>query len=542
MKYAFAPRPQFAQATYGVALGVLVGVLSVSQSHAEQIQILRRAPASTEGLVAFTNFQREEQAITQNLPCKWISKDGRLGPSYGNARYDFLCKGGDFATISLYLDKSQQSGVGKVRLLYRDWPANTNPNAGEAETAMKFLQHVVGRFVPASIAGGVSDAFWSQKSQTFSQPGIDIKFTLEKGSKFNVRRLEITGTDRELSPQAVPLIPVDGGLTRITPAPQVPSQVFIYGKDGEPVPAPERILPGVAVTTPMPAATLPAPTTVTVVTPSDAGLAKPVETPAQINILPAVPGNIVPQPAQLAPSNYRDTTAAEPEVDTPLPTLPQSGNKIPNPEGQGLTIPANAPAGPLQLAPAPKAPETVPAQPLQEATPAELYTAPAPESKEVPAAPPEPSAKLVPNTQDITSGGTTGRAPSNFDAYNRAMELTKDVETRAQVSRVEVAKVTASKPAEEIKSQTTVPALKPAAQTPAPAPAAVPTKAQGEGLGTQQMPTQASILEDMGQPQNYQGPSNATARPLPQLKFVPKAEPLQSPDQVIQFEDERSKL
>src|SRR5690606_6351731 len=70
-----------------------------------------------------------------------------------------------------------------------------------------------------------------------------------------------------------------------------------------------------------------------------------------------------------------------------------------------------------------------------------------------------PSSTLVPTGQDMSVGGAV-RAPSNFDIYNKAMELTKDLETKAQIQKVEDAKVTASKPVEGTTSEA-VPPLKP---------------------------------------------------------------------------------
>ncbi|MCA3244068.1 MAG: hypothetical protein INF43_02025, partial [Alphaproteobacteria bacterium] len=40
-----------------------------------------------------TPFQAETRLVTQTLPCKWVSMGGRTGPSYGNGRFDFSCKG-----------------------------------------------------------------------------------------------------------------------------------------------------------------------------------------------------------------------------------------------------------------------------------------------------------------------------------------------------------------------------------------------------------------------------------------------------------------
>ena len=493
---------------------------------ADEVQMLRKAPASMTGMVPFTTFQQEELAVTQNLPCKWISKDGRLGPSYGGGRYDFLCKGGDFATVSLYLDKADSagSGVAKARLLYRDWPVNANPNAGEALVAQQFLQHVAGRFVPASMAGEVMDAFWGKASRKWSQNGVLISFVLEKGPQFNVRKLEIAGTGAQLNSQLVKLTPVvtptDAGLTKVSPAPEVGTKVFVYGKDGEKLPVPERVLPGVAVTKGMPEQT-----------PLDSGLTKPmpipVQTPTQIDIAPAV---VVPVP-----------------VPGVLPTPGAGVTKM----GDALVVPASTPAGGAGNAVEEPAKAGEPAA-LQPATPAELNTAPAPESKVVPEAPPAVlSATLVPNTKDITVGRTrAGRAPSNFDAYNRAMELTKDVEVKAQIAKVEEAKVTASKPVTPTQIVTpntvVVPSLKP---VPTPATTdvpATPDNTVGEGLaksGVKPVAAPAApTVDEVGQPENYNGPRSSEARPLPQLKFVPKAEPLKAPDEVIQFEDEKSKL
>lgn len=498
---------------------------------ADEVQVLRRAPATTTGMMSFTTFQQEEQAVANSLPCKWISRDGRLGPSYGNVRYDFLCKGGDFATVSLYLDKADTGGggVAKARLLYRDWPVNSNPNAGEAVVAQQFLQHVAGRFVPASVAGEVMDAFWGMKARTWKMNGVEISFNVDKGPQFNVRRLEVQGTGGTLSPQIVQLYPVatprDAGLTVPGVAAQ-PTQVFV-GKAMPEAEAPEKALSGVPITTGMPARV-----------PTDAGLTKampvPVNTATDIQILTPQPTGVAPVQAPVIPQ--------EPAVVLPVP-----GGILPTPgasnvrTGGMLVVPGNAPAGEKGT--------SGEAAPLQDATPAELNTAPAPESKVVPVAPPELSSTLVPSVLDLKTGST--KAPSNFEAYNRAVELTKDVEEKAQITRVEQAKVTASKPVAKV--------TKPAAATTLVTPSTVipaslkplPTPSTGEGLGvsgagaaaTAPAPVApAPALEDLGQSPNYNGPRSSEPRPLPQLKFVPKAEPLQDPAQVIQFEDEKSKL
>ncbi|RYG60035.1 MAG: hypothetical protein EON60_08535 [Alphaproteobacteria bacterium] len=439
---------------------------------AEEIQILRRAPGNVAVAMPFTTFQQEEMAIGQSLPCKWISKDGRVGPSYGSGRYDYLCKGGDFATINLYMDKTGGDGVGRVRLMYREWNAAVNPNAGEAKIALQYLQHVTGRFVPAAAAGQVMDTFWAQTNRKWTQDGVEITFDLEKGEQFNVRRLTLKAKDSGRSLGAVPVM--GGGLAKPGVAPVPPVQVYIETPEGQKKPIPA-------------------------VTPTDAGLSKQPMIPATTSVvLPTVPVGVLPTPGV-------------------------GGVKT----GVELIVPPTAPAGPQLEQPGK----------LEQATPAELNTAPAPETQVAPMAIGTPSSSLVPSGPDGATGNAV-RAPSNFDVYNRAMELTKDVEAKAQIKKVEEAKVTASKPV----ATETAPSLAPVPTPGEGATSAAVTGGLGNGAPAVPAVQATPKPEEVGQPTNYQGPRRTEARPLPQLKFVPKAEPLRTPDDVIQFEDEKSRL
>lgn len=457
---------------------------------AEEIQIIRSSRSNqAEQVLTFTTFQQEVAAVTQSLPCKWISKEGRLGPSYGNARYDFLCKGGDFATISLYLDKSKgdAQGVASVRLIYRDWVASANPNAGEAALAEQFLRHVTGRFVPAHRAPAVADVFWGTQPRSWREGGLEIAYEYEQkeGLAFALRKLTVSAVQQSLGIQ-LPSLPFLGSSGSGTPNPRLQPgvEVLIYDEHGQLVPSKSRPVPGVAV----------APRSVPVATPADAGLSRPVNSP----VVTSPASNILPAPTGSLPVSVGVGGAAG-----------------------SLVVPAAAPAGAAQ-----------PDKTLKPASPAELETSPAPESLQQPEAPPVPAASLVPTVNDLVTGGQ--RAPSNFDAYNRAMELTKDVEKKAQITKVEQARVTASKAA-------TPTVVVPPAQ---PAPSLAPVPTPGAASAT----APASVAEGLGAsapsslPVNYQGPRSTPERPLPQLKFIPKAEPVQNPAEVIKFEDESSKL
>lgn len=436
----------------------LAGPLAMQPYAAQEIQVLRKdSEMASSKMLPFTTYQKEVQAAMQDLPCKWVSMDGRLGPSYGSGRYDFLCKGGDWATVSLFYDKSNSGGVGRVRLMYREWKDNVHPNAGEAFIAQQFLQHVMNRFVPANSAGKVMEGFWKDSSQDWAGDGVKIRFSLDTSrNDYHVRTLEVVGTAT--------------GLTT-TPAAALPQPIT-----AKPVPM----------------------IAVPVVTPTDAGLSK------------------VPQVAPLAP-------VATPQIQEPAVVLPQAPVSLPVPQTTGapvlpvkeLQVPANAPAAQITST-------------LIKATPAELNTAPAPESLVAPAPLPPVSPSLIPSAEAAIIGRE--QAPSNFDAYNRAVELTKDLEKKAMIAAPD--RVKSVKPTPQAKAQAT--ASKPAAHADVP----VGVDRERDPNAELGLPKDATVAA----PQTPQDPRFAPVRPLPQLKFIPKAEPLPASQDPIQFEDQGSGL
>jgi hypothetical protein len=433
----------------------LAGPVAVQGWAAQEIQVLRKdTDVGSTKMLPFTTYQKEVQAAMQDLPCKWVSMDGRLGPSYGSGRYDFLCKGGDWATVSLFYDKSSSGGVGRVRLMYREWKDNVHPNAGEAFIAQQFLQHVMNRFVPANSAGQVMEGFWQNKNRDWAGDGVKVSFSVDSShNDFDVRSLEVVGTAT--------------GLTT-TPAAALPQPIT-----AKPVPM------------------VPVP----LVTPTDAGLSK------------APP---------LAP-------VATPQVQEPAVVLPQAPVSLPVPQNTGapvvpvkeLQVPADAPAAQITST-------------LIKASPAELNTAPAPESLAKPAPLPPVSSSLIPNPEAAIMGRE--QAPSNFAAYNRAVELTKDLEKKAMIAPPDKVKSVVA-PTPQAKAQAT--ASKPAGKE-------VPV-----GIDRQRDPNaELGLPKDatVAAPQAPQDPRFAPVRPLPQLKFIPKAEPLPETNDPIQFEDQGSGL
>lgn len=400
---------------------------------------------SPAGTLPFTTFEAERQAIMKTLPCKWMSLSG----GDGAARYDFLCKGGTWATVSLMMDKRGADGISRVRLLFRDVAESAYSPAGEAYVAQQFLQHVTAHFVPANLAREVNEAFWGRRDRGWRGAGVNVRLSMTREAIQTVRKLEIIGKGKPLVPQVT----------------------------------------------------------------------APVQASESQSVAPDVRDDIEQR------IRLHDATVSMPE---------QKGELLPQPP---LPI----------LNDALKALEASPT--LQPATPEELHTTPEPSSRQKPVAPPALAPQLVPDAKATINNRP--RAPSNFENYNKAEELTKDVEAKALEDSRKDAKI---KPADAI-----APLAKPgqsvqAIQTPTVggetaeellAPKTTQQWPQGEGLGN---PTSTPVqgVAPHQPAQNIVPPDvpygKLPARNLPQLDFIPKAKPLERPDEIIQFEDEGSGL
>lgn len=245
-------------------------------------------------------------------------------------------------------------------------------------------------------------------------------------------------------------------------------------------------------------------------------------------------------------------TGASHWLEVRLPTRPSDAQNTPQPRtqslgqtGEGLlstqpktetipqavNIPLNAPSKPDTRGNAPEtlldklgnlvgvsATQIKPAPYPVLIDPSKLNTAPAQESRVAPTPPPVVSSSLVPDAAVLS--GSRAPAPTNFSEYNKAEQLTRDIEQKA--------------------AQTTTGLMQQASPTtPAPSLNAVPTPA----VQTQPQGAAATGLEAPKQPATQQPEPRFTPdRALPQLKFIPKAEPLDTHTDVIRFEDEGSGL
>ncbi|MCA3244252.1 MAG: hypothetical protein INF43_02970, partial [Alphaproteobacteria bacterium] len=222
-------------------------------------------------------------------------------------------------------------------------------------------------------------------------------------------------------------------------------------------------------------------------------------------------------------------------VNLPLPLpAPQQGLRREAP----LQVPANAPAGPQSergaapksflesaastlrgLAGLPdKASPSAPMPPLADFD--RLHDMPpAQESRYRPTPPPPISSSLVPAVETVINNRPV--APSNFAAYNEAEQLTKDIEARAlEMSRNVSASVAVASTTLQVAPLQAPQPLGPATQPATPA----------QATAAPQTPTPPA------------DPRFAPSRDLPQLRFIPKAEPLDTRNEVIRFEDEGSGL
>jgi hypothetical protein len=242
--------------------------------------------------------------------------------------------------------------------------------------------------------------------------------------------------------------------------------------------------------------------------------------------LAASTGLLKPMEASAPPSNLTPQfTPVSPQAPVQLPSpalMPQEGIRREAP----LQVPTNAPAGPARGS-APQsflesAAATIrgltglpsgssPSAPLPPAADlTRLQTAPAPESQATPAPPPPVSASFVPAIETVINNRPT--APTNFSAYNEAEQLTKDLEARALAEARSLSPTTTAITSATLQVDPLSALAQPTAQ-PADPVATPPAAAQPD-------------------------PRFAPTRGLPQLKFIPKAEPLDTSREVIRFEDE----
>lgn len=432
--------------------------------------------------ISFTSFSAERDYALNSLGCTWVSQGG-VETSHRGSRYDFLCKGGTWATVNLFFNKTGTNGLESARLVFRQWDVAVHPAGGEAHVAQKYLQHVLDHLVPSNLSSEVADSFWGSRARKWRGAGVDIAFDKKAGEGFDLRELTVTAngtraTRPEPKPQPLPPVSAKPLKTRNTMV-----------EWGVPADAPDLVQPSPVVA--------------------------PVVVPPS-------------EPIQLAPIS-----------DTPLPPLPVV---LPVPQPNKPVVP-----GELALPPELKDAQKT----LQPANPAEFSPMPEPESirKDVPPVP--VSTSLVPEARVQPS-----RAPSNFEMYNKASELTRKFEEKAL-----------TKPGERniINTQPASPTATPVQQgSGLTAPAAVPsvTVVPSSSVPPLQQPVEQPQLspqpavqpqaeipsgEGLGSPSST--PASAPAEPrftpereLPQLKFIPKAKPLDGVNEVIEFEDEKSSL
>lgn len=259
MKCAFVATAVFTAALSALSATAEAGILNriFSQSSTKPV-----APQ----VIPFTTFDAERQAAQKNLVCKWIS----LPPVHQRSDFDFLCKGGTWATVSYILDRNAQdsTALGRARLVWRQWHPNAHPSGGEAYAVQPFLTHVLHHLVPANQAQDVEYAFWQTKNRVWQTKDLEIVYTHSPKSDHNIHRLEIIGrapklglataqkpVPRKVEPQfqppqqviqAVQPVPVAPNLPLPTPRPpepKEPTQAYSPTTFAPEPPKPEQIAP-----------------------------------------------------------------------------------------------------------------------------------------------------------------------------------------------------------------------------------------------------------------------------------------------------------
>lgn len=436
-------------------------------------------PQSHGGIIPFTTFEKEQQILVNTLPCKWISVYGRDGAPGTDSRYDFLCKGGAWGTVSLMLDGRglRDNTLSRVRLVWREWPQAVHPGGGEGMVAQQFLHYVTNRFVPANQAPSVFQSFFGNDDDVRWQSGqtLTMHYTQEATPNYVIHRLVVQGLAPRLStddvanlrePITQTLHPVATSAPKAEAKNQAPTAAPIISPTVPLVAIPAWHMPPISFTTPVsPAAALAMP--------------KPVH-PSSTTIQP-----------------WLKLTAVSP-TSTPTPVT--------------KSISATTPSAPAVAA------SSTPTTTLVTATIKDIGTAPEPLKK--PTAPLPVPENMVPSAQERLN-----ETPTNFEAYNKAQKLTEKFAAQALTKPNDDAKVKASTPAQGIPGKVAPAPVSGTALTALPTPAVNAPKA---------VPVSSSTAQE--------DPRFEPRRTLPQLKFIPKAKPLEPDNAVIDFEDEKSQL
>lgn len=534
------------------------------------------APAAQGGIIPFTTFQQEQQILVNTLPCKWVSVYGKDGAQGTDTRYDFLCKGGAWGTVSLMLDGRglKDNTLGRIRLIWREWPQSIHPGGGEGMVAQQFLQHVINRFVPANQAPSVFQAFFGADESVKWRSGkvLTMHFTREDTPSFILRRLEIQGlaprlsTDavanlqepiqQPLKPQSLPQHPtqLEKTFKPLFSVIVTPTQLWALTR----VPTPSIVISG----TPFISATMPLTSSTWVVTPSaivsSAILLAPPSPTTSVSTSSLVSASTISTSLARATLTVTPSVVVSP-VTTPItpaftfnPTETQAKSAqdsqdmlediLPTPiSGTGITqltiAPTNSTAyqRALQLTQGLKAkilpkkfdsvivtPTVTASVTLSVAPSTSLPAVPTPlvtaTSKDLSTAP-EPISPTtpplpVPVNMVPSAADRLNATPTNFEGYKKAEKLTQPFAEKALTQTD--AKVLV-KPTSQLISGSIFTRI------------ASPT-----------ITLPAAITSTL--PNTPPDPRYIPQRSLPQLKFIPKAQLLEPDNAVIDFENEGSSL
>ena len=125
--------------------------------------------------ITYTSYSQTMQRVQRELPCKWMSTHPVRNANKGY--YDFLCKGGNWGTVTLMLDKRNADELDSVKLIWRNWDPAVHPAGGEAETAAMFVNMMLHHLVPQKISADVNQAFWGAREKRWRTKLVDIRYT-----------------------------------------------------------------------------------------------------------------------------------------------------------------------------------------------------------------------------------------------------------------------------------------------------------------------------------------------------------------------------
>lgn len=139
----------------------------------------------------FMKFEEEVTRIMEDAPCAWTH--GKADPQ-SIVQYDFGCHGGEWGSVSLYLNKKKNAPdyVQNMRILWKEKEPGYAIGADEAVVAEDFMEFIARSY--STDFELLRTIFMGTKETNFSTTNLHFDYTYTQSKIYGLHRLEIIQT------------------------------------------------------------------------------------------------------------------------------------------------------------------------------------------------------------------------------------------------------------------------------------------------------------------------------------------------------------